>query len=71
MCDLCGGSGVCEPCDGNGYTPSPDPSDDSPDCRVCFGSGICVECSGAGEPPTKTDQNNDTARDGVPSGVMT
>jgi hypothetical protein len=55
ICDLCSGSGACDPCDGYGALPDSYPhAGDGAECDLCFGSGTCPQCSGTGE------ANNDT-----------
>jgi len=39
-CDACGGSGICDDCEGEG-------EDDGETCESCDGSGKCSECDGA------------------------
>jgi len=71
MCDVCGGSGVCPPCDGHGYTADLDPNtDEHADCELCFGDGRCVGCTGTGEHHDEFISTNRSDHE-VSSGVMT
>jgi hypothetical protein len=57
ICDLCSGSGACDPCDGYGVLPDSYPNaGDGAECDVCFGCGTCPQCSGTGE--TDNDMND-------------
>lgn len=56
ICDNCGGSGACDPCDGYGTTPDSYPNaGDGTDCDICDGTGTCPDCGGTG-----TNDNYDT-----------
>ena len=48
-CELCNGSGACDPCDGYGTYPDSSPNaGDGPDCEICDSSGECPNCHGTG-----------------------
>jgi hypothetical protein len=48
VCEACGGTGECGPCDGYGNWESPD-ADEVIDCGACDGDGVCAECRGTGD----------------------
>ena len=48
-CDLCSGSGACDPCDGYGTHPDSYPNaGDGADCALCAATGACPQCQGTG-----------------------
>lgn len=59
-CDLCSGSGACDPCQGYGVLSDSYPNaGDGPECDVCCGDGICPDCCGTGEGIDDTDPDDD------------
>lgn len=49
ICDLCSGSGACDPCDGYGVRPDSYPgAGDGTDCEICTATGVCPQCGGTG-----------------------
>jgi hypothetical protein len=48
VCETCGGTKFCEPCDGRGEFDDMGAGDVFA-CEVCDGDGMCVECDGTGE----------------------
>lgn len=46
VCEACGGTGECGPCDGYGMWNF---AEDVVDCGACEGDGVCTECGGTGE----------------------
>jgi hypothetical protein len=57
-CPVCGGSGVCVPCDGTGdlrktlnqdFTGQDFGSTPAEPCTTCGGTGVCQTCNGTGK----------------------
>ena len=65
-CEMCSGSGACDPCQGYGVLSDSYPNaGDGPDCDACDGTGTCPNCAGTGDEihdtdPEDTDSNNTT-----------
>jgi hypothetical protein len=60
-CQMCSGSGACDPCQGYGVLSDSYPNaNDGPECDVCRGNGICPDCAGAGEGIDDSDPDDDT-----------
>jgi hypothetical protein len=56
VCEACGGTGECGPCDGYGNWDFPD---EVIDCGACDGDGVCTECGGSGETAeTENEESN-------------
>lgn len=69
ICDLCSGSGACDPCDGYGTFPDSYPNaGDGADCDICDTSGSCPNCTATST--TDPHTNNNTSIDRF-MGVMT
>lgn len=50
VCDVCSGSGSCDPCGGYGVLPDSYPNaGDGLECDLCSGDGLCWQCGGSGE----------------------
>jgi hypothetical protein len=56
VCEACGGTGECGPCDGYGSWDFPD---GAVDCGACVGDGECADCAGSGE----TSERDEIERD--------
>ncbi len=49
-CEMCSGSGACDPCQGYGVLSDSYPNaGDGPDCDACDGTGTCPNCAGTGD----------------------
>jgi hypothetical protein len=48
VCEACGGTGQCGPCDGYGTWDFPI-AGEIVDCEACDGDGTCTDCGGTGE----------------------
>ena len=58
-CEMCSGSGACDPCQGYGVLSDSYPNaGDGPVCDTCGGNGICPNCAGTGEGIDDTDPND-------------
>lgn len=60
VCEACGGTGECGPCDGEGMW---DFTEEVVNCGACDGDGVCTECGGTGEIAETADEKTE------PSGV--
>lgn len=48
VCETCGGTRFCGPCDGRGAFTDLE-SGEAFECKVCSGYGACPDCDGEGE----------------------
>ena len=72
ICDLCTGSGACDPCNGYGALPDSYPNaGDGADCQTCDSSGICPNCAGTGTTDHDLTDNEHGTDTDISAGVMT
>jgi hypothetical protein len=58
VCEACGGTGECGPCDGYGTW---DFTEEVIDCGACGGDGVCAECGGTGEIAETDNEESESA----------